>query len=94
MTMLSRREFVYCFAIFISILLSFYIDFSETVINSDAICYLLSAESIATLGIKGAAHLCPQAQWPLYSALIYGFVNLTHSSYLFSAYFLNGCFTL
>lgn len=89
-----RENFVYFFAAFASLLLSFWISYRETVINPDAVCYLLSAQSIGEVGIKGAMQLCGQAHWPFYSVLIYGFVRLTQLSYPISAYVLDGFFSL
>ncbi len=86
--------FLYFFAISASILLSVWIDSHETVINPDAICYLLSAETIGSVGLHGAMHLCGQAQWPFYPLLIYSVVQISHVSYLASAYILNSFFSL
>ncbi|RDI48112.1 hypothetical protein [Aquicella lusitana] len=85
---------LYVFAIAASILLSSWIGHRETVINTDAICYLLSAQIMAESGIKGAMQLCGQAHWPFYSALIYGFVRLSHLTYTSAALVLNGFFSL
>jgi hypothetical protein len=90
----NETLWVYLFAIIASITLSSWINFNETVINPDAICYLLSAEAMGKFGISGAMHLCGQAQWPFYSALIYGFVQISHFSYPLAAYLLDGAFSL
>lgn len=89
----EKESTVYFFAILASLLLSFWLGYSESVINPDAICYLLSAETLGTSGLKAAMQLCGQAKWPFYSILIYGFAKLAHCSYLFSAYFLDALFS-
>lgn len=89
-----QERFIYFSAIAASVLLSFWINYRETVINPDAICYLISAESVGKLGVKGAMHLCGQAIWPFYSVLIYSFVQLTHLSYTLTAYLLDAFFSL
>ncbi len=95
MKYLMQRDFLpYYVAIFASLLLSFWLDYRETVINPDAICYLLSAKSISTIGIKGAMQLCNQARWPFYPFLIHAFAQITLFSHLISAYILNALFTL
>lgn len=91
--LISARYFPYFIAGCLSILCSFWISGRELVINPDAICYLQSAATIKE-GIHAAMNLCGQAKWPFYSMLIAGFVHLTHASYQFSAYFLNGIFSL
>lgn len=87
-------RFVYLIAILFSILISTWIAANANVINPDAICYVLSAEAIVKSGFSDAMQLCPQAKWPLYSLLIYGFAQLTHLSYVTSAYILDGFYTL
>lgn len=91
---IRQERFLYFFAATASLLLSVWLNYRDTVVNPDAICYLLSAESIATSGIRGAMQLCGQAQWPFYSALIYGMAKISHLSYLTSAYVINGFFSL
>jgi hypothetical protein len=83
----------YLFAGCLSILLSAFINLRESVINPDAICYLLSAAAVAD-SINAAMQLCGQATWPFYSVLIYTIARLTHLSYQNAAYILDGCFTL
>lgn len=90
----SAEKWIYLFSIAVSILLSLWFDLRETVINPDAICYLLSAEEMGQSGIRGAMQLCGQAKWPFYSLLIYYFVQLSHFSYPAAAYLLNGLFSL
>jgi hypothetical protein len=85
---------IYLFAALASIFLSIWIPFHETVINPDAICYLLSSQQIAAGGVKAAMELCGQARWPFYSVLIHTFVQLTHVTPQFAAYFIDGGFTL
>lgn len=89
-----RDSYVFFFAISASILLSFLANYHQTIINPDAICYLLSAKEVGYSGMKGAMHLCGQAQWPFYPVLIYSFAKYFHLSYLSSAYILNGIFSL
>lgn len=89
-----RTSTLFLFAFSVSILLSAWLGYRETVINSDAICYLLSAQKVGTDGIRQAMHLCEQAKWPFYSVLIYGFVQLTHLTYPAAAYVLDGFFSL
>lgn len=81
------------FSASISILLSIWAALKAVVINPDAICYLQSAEGIP-MGLHFVTHLCGQAKWPFYSALIYFFENFTKISMQNSAHFLNGCFSL
>lgn len=90
----ARERLLYVFAAFASLLLSGWIAYRETVINPDAICYLVSAQAVGELGVSGAMHLCGQAIWPFYSVVIYAFVQLTHLSYPVAAYCLDGFFTL
>ena len=87
-------KLVYFVAMLGSILMSAWITVNASVINPDAICYVLSAEAIVTSGFSKAMQLCPQAKWPLYSFFIYGFAQLTHLSYVVSAYILDGFYTL
>lgn len=89
-----RTSTLFLFAFITSLLLSAWIGYRETVINSDAICYLLSAKMVGTDGIRNAMQLCNQARWPFYSALIYGFVQVTHLPYAGAAYLINSLFTL
>lgn len=90
----QRDGFLYFVVIAASALLSCWISVRESVINPDAICYLLSAEKIGEGGLKGAMQLCGQAKWPFYSALIYAFAQASHFSYLMSANLLDGFFTI
>jgi len=85
----QRSTPLYLFAIVCSLLLSAWINYSESVINPDAVCYLYSAEEFASSGLKAAMQLCPQAIWPFYSALIEWIVKLTHLSYLHAAFTLD-----
>lgn len=84
---------VFLTALISSILLSYWLSMRESVINPDAICYLQSAESMKQ-GWHAATHICDQAKWPFYSAVIYGFTQLTHLNSLLSAYIINGFFSL
>lgn len=90
--LIRHPAFIYFVAGFFSILISF-IEVFRTIINPDGICYLQSAETMH-LGILSAMHLCDQANWPLYSFLIYLLSSIAHLSFLNSAYFINGFFTL
>jgi hypothetical protein len=92
-TFFQREYFVYFFAITVSLLLSFWIDYRESVINPDAICYLISAQTVGQSGISGAMHVCGQAKWPFYSVLIYGLVQISHFSYPVAAYVLDALFS-
>lgn len=89
----SQRSVIYLIAGVASILLSFWAAMRSVVINPDGICYLQSADSMA-LGLSVAAHLCDQAHWPFYSALIYGVSSVTRLSSLYSAYVIDGLFSL
>lgn len=92
--MIYARDKVLIFAALASIILSIWGAYSETVINPDGICYLLSAQSLSEYSWQQVLHLCPQSGWPFYSLLIHGLANLTHLSYNFSAYSINGLFSL
>lgn len=89
-----HRYLVYLVAAVISVMLSAWINLREGVINPDAICYLLSAETMTAHGLKAGMQFCPQAVWPFYSLLLSLFVKLTHLSYEHAAYVLDGFFTL
>jgi hypothetical protein len=88
-----QRNLVYFATAFFSLLLSVCISGRESVINTDAICYLQSAATLKQ-GVELAMSLCGQAKWPLYSVLIAGLVSITKLSYVTSAYILNGIFSL
>lgn len=90
----NHRSHVYIAATVISLILSIWAAFKSAVINPDAICYVLSAESLKTDSVSSIMHLCAQAQWPFYSYLIYLVSSFTHLSYVASAYTLNGLFSL
>ena len=85
---------IYLFAVMASLLISFWFGYRENLINPDGICYLLSSQAVGMLSMKQAMHFCPQAQWPLYSTLIYGLTQVTHFSPLMAANILNGFFSL
>jgi hypothetical protein len=91
---LLKINHVFIFAGLASILLSVLIYHQQSIINPDAICYLMSAHEVGITGISGAMNLCGQAKWPFYPVLIFGFAKLSHLSYLNSAYFVDGFFTL
>ena len=86
-------KLVYLIAITMSVLLSAWINTHESVINVDAICYVLSAEALGQFDLSGAMHVCPQAKWPFYSLLIYALSKITTVSYVTSAYLLDGFFS-
>ncbi|MHB1948598.1 MAG: hypothetical protein ACYCQI_10860 [Gammaproteobacteria bacterium] len=89
----KHRSTVYILAGFASIILSIWAAMRSAVINPDAICYLQSADSMM-MGLTVAIHLCDQAHWPFYSALIFGLASVTKLSYLHSAYVIDGFFSL
>jgi hypothetical protein len=89
----NKTGIVFIVAGFISILLSFYINVRESVINPDAICYLQSAENMK-FGLYAGIRVCDQAKWPLYSLIIHYFSTLTHFSVETAAYILDGLFSL
>lgn len=91
---LYRDNQVYVFAILTSILLSCLLGYRHSVINPDGICYLLSAEMLGSASLKDVMQLCPQSQWPFYSAMIYVFAQLSHFSYGISAALLNASLSL
>lgn len=84
---------IYCFAALASFLLSAWIAYREVLINPDAICYLQSAAVIGAGGLRKAMNLCPQAQWPLYSVLIYSLSFLTQLPLLVSAFIWDALFS-
>lgn len=83
----------YFIAALLSILCSAWISGREMVINPDAICYVQSAEAMKQ-GIHFAMNLCAQSKWPFYSILIAALVQITHFSYVASAYLFDGFFSL
>ena len=89
----NHPKFIYFFAVLLSAFLSIWLACREVLINPDAICYLQSAAVIGNGGLRKAMILCPQAQWPLYSVLIYFFSYFTHFSLTVSAYTLDGIFS-
>lgn len=84
---------IYCFAALSSLLLSAWVAYREVLINPDAICYLQSAAVIGAGGLRKAMNLCPQAQWPFYSFLIFILSYSTHFPAQLSAYLWDGLFT-
>jgi hypothetical protein len=84
---------LYLFALFSSVLISLVVAYHNEIINPDGICYLLSAQTITSSSLKEGMHFCPQAQWPLYSSLISGLVQISHFSYSVSAQLLNAVFS-
>lgn len=90
---LTNRH-LYFIAACLSLLLSAWIGLRESVINPDAICYVLSAQSITAHNLSYAMHLCGQAQWPFYSWLIYAMASVTHVSYPLAAYGVDALLTM
>jgi hypothetical protein len=84
---------VFFISALISIVFSFWLSVRESVINPDAICYLMSAAEMKS-GLHAAMHLCSQAEWPFYSLLIYTLGGLTKLSLTNAAYLLDGIFSL
>ncbi len=84
--------FLYVAAAIASLLCSIIVNAQEAVINSDAICYLGSAETIGTQGFKAAMHLCDQAKWPLYATLIYATSKALFVTTTFAAQVINALF--
>lgn len=82
------------FSLLISIILSIWSNYRDPVVNPDAICYLLSAQTIGDGGLTNAMQLCGQARWPFYSVLIYGLAKWGIVSYTTAAYLLDGFFSL
>lgn len=83
----------YLLALLTSLMLSWWINCHLDVINPDAICYLLSAQQMATSGLHAAMHTCGQASWPFYSALIFCLEKYTHLSYMHAAFVWNAIFS-
>lgn len=91
---LNLRYFpVYFCVVISSIIFSLWSGVSGSVINTDGICYLQSAESLSQ-GFNAAVHACTQAKWPFYSILIAGLVSISHFSYVVAAYLLDGSFSI
>lgn len=92
--MLTKHRKIFLVAITFSILLSFWFSLRQTVLNPDAICYILAAKTIATDGVRQAMALCGQAKWPFYSILIHYLAAFTPASYIDAANIWNGVFSL
>lgn len=90
---LSQPRAVYLFAICCSLLLSSWLAYKQILINPDAICYLQSAKIIGAGGLRKAMNLCPQAQWPFYSVLIYSLATIFHLSVEIAAYAVDAFFS-
>lgn len=90
----QRIRKIYLLAGVISVLMSCWISMRQGIINPDAICYLLGADTFGQSGVHAAMRLCGQATWPFYSVLIYFFSKLGFLSLTTSAYVLDGLFTL
>lgn len=89
----SRYFPVYFCVVISSIIFSLWSGISESVINTDGVCYLQSAENLSH-GLHAAMHACVQAKWPFYSILIAGLVSISHISYVLSAYLIDGVFSV
>lgn len=94
MLKINEPRVVYFFAALCSLILSIGIAYQEKVINPDAICYLQSAAVIGDGGLRKAMNLCPQAQWPLYSVLIYFLSYFTHLPLMVAAFTLDAVFSV
>jgi hypothetical protein len=90
---IDSRYIIYITAALVSIFLSYWMNNQAILLNPDAICYLQSAQR-AHLGLSAVMSLCDQSQWPFYSLLIAGVVNITTLSYEQAAFILNGLFSL
>lgn len=90
---LVHERYIYLLAGVISLVLSAFINYRETVINPDAVCYLLSADYVPQ-GISATMHLCGQAIWPFYSILIYSVAKITHINMMLAAYFIDASFSV
>lgn len=88
----QRNGLLYFIAGVLSLLLSVWIQVRGVIVNPDAVCYLSSAETMASQGFSAGMHLCGQAKWPLYSFLIYIAAKTTGLSYISAAYILNAIF--
>lgn len=91
---MANNKSIYLFAALTSILLSTWVAWREVIINPDAICYLQSAAVVGAGGLRKAMNLCGQAQWPLYSVLIYFLSYFTHLTLMTSAYVLDALFSV
>ncbi len=84
---------IYFCVVLSTFIFSLWSGISGSVINTDGVCYLQSAESLSQ-GFNAAMHACTQARWPFYSILIAGLVSVSHFSYIFAAYLLDGAFSI
>lgn len=89
----KASSWLYVIGVALSLAISFLINCRETVINPDAICYLLSAKTVGLAGVSAAMHLCGQANWPFYPILIHGLHLILPFSYETVAYLLDALFT-
>lgn len=90
--LIRKHKVIYLVAASLSLLISMWLYFRESVVNPDAICYLQSATGMQ-YGLKYAMHVCDQAKWPFYSIFIYAISQLTHFSYESSAYLIDALFS-
>lgn len=88
------RSLAYGLAALISLCLSASIYFKSVMVNPDAICYLLSANTLQQSNLGSAMSLCGQAAWPFYSVMIFLFAKSFSLSLLTSAFVLNALLTL
>lgn len=92
--LLRNDRIIYLLAAVVSLLLSYIGSLRATVINPDGVCYIQSAAAIGTIGLHAGVNICGQAQWPLYSTLIFGVASLTKLSYETAAFAIDAFFSL
>jgi len=90
----TRNFTLYVVAGVLSLALSAWINLRADIVNPDAICYLLSAQTMTEHGFKAGMDICPQASWPFYPFLVSLFVKITHLSYHGAAYVLDSILTV
>lgn len=90
----SSSRWIYALTAFVSLSFSLYLSRQTVMINPDAVCYLLSAQTFGESNISNAMHLCGQAEWPFYSVMIYAVAKLASISLLNSAFILNALLSL
>jgi hypothetical protein len=93
MYVITRTHLIYFIAGILSLFLSLHAGLYYDLVNPDAICYLKSAEAMSQ-GLRVGMHLCPQAQWPFYSVIIFFTAKITHLNITDSAYLINAVFSL
>lgn len=93
LTYFQRESVALTIGVIASLLLSCFITLQQDIINPDAICYLMSAETIGKKGISEGMQLCGQAAWPFYAWIIAQLVHIVPISYSSAAYLINGVFS-